>query len=166
MSISKIINSLFNKILYRIVRLLENSKKVHNLKRFGSVGLNFDLDANVFIWSHGKINIGNNCSIRQFAVLYGGGGITIGDRVRIGIDAKILSVTHDFSIDNFNEIDIYKPVVIGNRVWIGAGATILPGVIIGNNVIIATNAVITKNVPDDEIWAGVPAKCIKRYRPK
>jgi maltose O-acetyltransferase len=162
MKIKNNISSLFNIVLHRFVLLLDNSKKVHNLKRLGSAGLNLDIDANVFIWSHGKIHIGDNCSIRPFCVLYGGGGITMGDRVRIGADVKIITVSHDFTVDNFNEINIYKPVFIGNRVWIGAGATILPGVVIGNNVVIASNAVVTKNVPDNEIWAGVPAICIKK----
>ena len=56
---------------------------------------------------------------------------------------------------------IAKPVTIGNDVWIGANCTILPGVTIGNNVVVAAGAVVTKDVPDNCVVGGVPAKIIK-----
>ena len=56
---------------------------------------------------------------------------------------------------------IAKPVTIGNDVWIGANCTILPGVTIGNNVVVAAGAVVTKDVPDNCVAGGVPAKIIK-----
>ena len=55
-----------------------------------------------------------------------------------------------------------KPITVGNDVWIGGNCTILPGVTIGNNVIIAAGAVVTKDIPDNCIAAGVPAKVIKQ----
>lgn len=54
-----------------------------------------------------------------------------------------------------------KPVTIGNDVWIGGNVTILPGVTIGNNVIVAAGAVVTKDVPDNSLVGGVPAKLIR-----
>lgn len=53
------------------------------------------------------------------------------------------------------------PVVIKNNVWVGEGVAIMPNVTIGENSIIATNAVVTKDVPDNCVVAGVPAKIIK-----
>ena len=55
-----------------------------------------------------------------------------------------------------------KPITVGNDVWIGGNCTILPGVTIGNNVIIVAGAVVTKDIPDNCIAAGVPAKVIKQ----
>lgn len=55
-------------------------------------------------------------------------------------------------------IDLYLG---GNDVWIGGNATILPGVTIGNNVVVAAGAVVTKDVPDNTLVGGVPAKKIK-----
>lgn len=46
--------------------------------------------------------------------------------------------------------------------WIGGNCTILPGVTIGNNVVMAAGAVVTKDVPDNCVVAGVPAKIIKK----
>jgi maltose O-acetyltransferase len=54
------------------------------------------------------------------------------------------------------------PVTIGNDVWIGGNCTILPGVTIGNNVVVAAGAVVTKDVPDNCLVAGVPAKVIRK----
>jgi maltose O-acetyltransferase len=54
-----------------------------------------------------------------------------------------------------------KPVRIGNDVWIGGNVTILPGVTIGNNVVVAAGAVINKDVPDNTLVCGVPARVIK-----
>ena len=54
-----------------------------------------------------------------------------------------------------------KPVFIGNDVWIGGRVTILPGVHIGNHSIIGAGSVVTKDVPDNVIVGGAPAKVIK-----
>ena len=53
-----------------------------------------------------------------------------------------------------------KPVVMGKKVWIGANCTLLPGVTIGDNAIIAAGAVVTKDVEENTIVGGVPAKKI------
>ena len=55
-----------------------------------------------------------------------------------------------------------KPVTIGNNVWIGGRAVINPGIHVGNNVVIASGAVVTKNVPDNVVVGGNPAKIIKQ----
>ena len=58
-----------------------------------------------------------------------------------------------------------KPVRIGNDVWIGGNVTILPGVTIGNNVVVAAGAVVTKDIPDNTLVGGVPAKKIRDLEP-
>ena len=54
-----------------------------------------------------------------------------------------------------------KEIKIGDDVWIGANVTILPGVTIGNNVVIGAGAVVTKDIPDNSLAVGVPARVIK-----
>ncbi len=56
---------------------------------------------------------------------------------------------------------ISAPIVIGENVWVGTGARINKGVTIGNNSIIASNAVVTKDVPENSVAAGNPAKIVK-----
>ncbi len=64
-----------------------------------------------------------------------------------------------------NEIPVKeygKPVTIGDNVWIGGRAVINPGVTIGNNVVVASGVVVTKDIPDDVVVGGNPARIIKR----
>jgi acetyltransferase-like isoleucine patch superfamily enzyme len=56
---------------------------------------------------------------------------------------------------------ITKPIVIKRKAWIGAAATILPGVTIGENSVVAAGAVVSKDVPDNTIVGGIPAKVLK-----
>ena len=88
--------------------------------------------------------------------------VHIGDYVMIGQNTLITTVNHPITPKGRREhLGIGKPVTIGNDVWIGGNVTILPGVTIGNNVVIAAGAVVTKDVPDNCIIGGVPAKKIK-----
>ena len=112
----------------------------------------------------GKIRIGNNCSINPYCVLYGHGGLDIGNNVRIATHTIIIPANHIF-----NEIDkpIFKQgiekkgIKIEDDVWIGAGVKILDGIIIKKGSIIAAGSVITKSTVENGIYAGVPAKKIK-----
>lgn len=88
--------------------------------------------------------------------------VTIGDYVMIGPNTMISTVNHPISpMGRRKHLGIGKPVTIGNDVWIGGNVAIMPGVTIGNNVIIAGGAVVTKDVPDNCIVGGVPAKKIR-----
>ena len=59
-----------------------------------------------------------------------------------------------------SDYDSFGKVVIGNNVYIGNNACIMPGVTIGNNVVIGAASVVTKNVPDNVVIAGNPARII------
>ena len=127
-------------------------------------GENIALHQGVYLLSPDKIRIGNNVSIHPMCYIDATGGIDIGDDVSIAHGATIMSTTH-----KYNSIDI--PIKdqginmlrckINDDVWIGAKATILAGIEIGNGSIIAANAVITKNIIENQIVGGVPAKYIK-----
>ena len=78
-------------------------------------------------------------------------------------------ITHDGGVVVLNNLNLFdgkkmdkiSPVNIGNNVYIGTGAMIMPGVTIGNNVIIGAYAIVTKDIPDNTLAVGMPAKCIK-----
>lgn len=89
--------------------------------------------------------------------------VRIGNHVMIGPNTLITTVTHPLSPKaRRNYTALAKPVIIGSDVWIGGNVTILPGVTIGNNVVVAAGAVVTKDVPDNSLVGGVPARLIRR----
>lgn len=89
--------------------------------------------------------------------------ITLGENVHITRD--VLFVTHDGGTllfrDRFPDLEITAPIVLKDNVYIGVRSIILPGVTIGNNCIIAAGSIVSKDVPDNSIYGGVPAKFIK-----
>lgn len=87
--------------------------------------------------------------------------VRIGDHVMIGPNTLISTVNHPMTpMGRRKHLGIGSAVTIGNDVWIGGNATILPGVTIGNNVIVAAGAVVTKDIPDNTLVGGVPARKI------
>jgi acetyltransferase-like isoleucine patch superfamily enzyme len=112
------------------------------------------------------LNIGNNVGISN-TTIYVANKITIGDNVLIGGGCKIWD-TDFHSLDPYiriiknDEIINTKPIIIKNNVFIGGNSIILKGVTIGENSIVGAGSIVTKDVPKNEIWAGNPAKFIKK----
>lgn len=104
--------------------------------------------SNVTFFSRGKIEIGSDTFI--------GGGTRI-------YDTDFHSVFPRYRINcmDIEHIPV-KEVVVGKRVFIGSNVLILKGVHIGDESVIGAGSVVTKNVPQGEIWAGNPAKFIKK----
>ena len=93
------------------------------------------------------------------------GPVCIGNHVNLAQGITVTALNHNFE-DKTKRIDeqgiTTKPVIIGDDVWIGANAVILPGVTIGKHCVVAAGAVVTKDVPDNTIVGGMPAKEIKK----
>lgn len=113
----------------------------------------------------GWIRMGENCSVNPFAILYGHGGLDIGNNVRIAPQVVIAPMNHVYKVP---DVPIWQQAVTGkginieDDVWIGAGAIVLDGVKIGNGAVIGAGAVVTKDIPPYSIAVGVPAKVIKK----
>jgi acetyltransferase-like isoleucine patch superfamily enzyme len=113
-----------------------------------------------------NITLGNNSHINQFCCVWASENakIVIGSNVLMGPSAKLFSSNH-----NVEKLDVpmnslplvEKDIFIGDNVWIGANAVIVAGVKIGNNSIVAAGSVVTKEVPENVIVAGAPAKTVK-----
>lgn len=107
-----------------------------------------------------RLKLGKNITINKGATVFSAGLVEIEDDVLIGPDVKIISVNHDL-MDRHNKI-IFKKVTIKRNAWIGAGAIICPGVILGENCVVGAGAVVTKDVPENVVVGGSPARFIKK----
>lgn len=135
------------KDLYRIIyrKIVSKTNPVKYAKKIG-----VNITGEVYIY--GKIDWGTEPWI-----------ITIGDNVHITDGCDF--ITHDGGTLLFRkyvpDLEITKPISIGNDVYIGNHVILLPGVNVGNNVIIAAGAVVTRDIPDNSVYGGVPARFIK-----
>ncbi|MBB1079227.1 sugar O-acetyltransferase [Limosilactobacillus sp. STM2_1] len=107
-----------------------------------------------------NLKIGKHVFINSGAMFTDLGGIELADNVLIAPNVTIVSVNHPLAPSERRQVEL-KPVLIKENAWIGANATVLPGVTIGKNAVVAAGAVVTKDVPDNAVVAGVPAKVIK-----
>lgn len=108
-----------------------------------------------------NIHIGERVFINSGCRMQDQAGIYIGDDCLIGHNAVFATLNHDINPEHRGDLHP-KPIHLGNKVWLGANVTILQGVTIGDGAIVAAGAVVTKDVPENTVVAGIPAKVIKK----
>lgn len=124
------------------------------------IGENFRMFTPFYADFGRNTHIGSNVFINSGCHFQDQGGIYIDDDALIGHNVVLATVNHD--LNPYDRRNHYAPIRIGKRVWIGSKATILQGVTIGNGAVVAAGAVVTKDVPENTVVGGVPAKVIKR----
>lgn len=154
----------------RLTRLFNTSLETDTNQRtqllkelLGSTGENLYIEP-TFRCDYGyNIHVGQNFYANFDCVFLDVCEIRIGDNCMIAPGVHIYTATHPLnSIERISGAEYGKPVTIGDNVWIGGRAVINPGVTIGNNVVIASGAVVTKDVPDNVVVGGNPARIIKQ----
>lgn len=128
------------------------------------IGKGVVIYSDVWIAPGRNLIVGDEVDLAKGVLITTSGGVKIGDRTLIGYGTQILSANH--RIPRVGERipvsgDVFAPVTIGSDCWIGAGCIILPGVSIGDGAIVGAGSVVTKNVEENAIAAGVPAKLIR-----
>lgn len=144
-------------------------KNVGKIKLGNKVFLNSYPDGDLYrtgLFTHYKnamISIGDNC-IFNGTIIHCNTKVSIGSFCMFGPGTKIVdNDSHRISTDiserrkSSNSIPIY----IGDNVWVGMNSLILKGVSIGKNSIVGAHSVVTKNIPENVLVAGNPAKIIK-----
>ncbi|CAM3541065.1 maltose acetyltransferase domain-containing protein [Cytobacillus oceanisediminis] len=153
----------------RLVRLINQTTEIEGDKRigllkelFGSTGDNLFLEP-TFRCDYGyNIHVGENFFANFECVILDVCEVRIGNNCMLAPGVHIYTAAHPLNPTERNSgREFGKPVTIGNNVWIGGGAIINPGVNIGDNVVIASGAVVTKDVPENVVVGGNPAKIMK-----
>ena len=107
-----------------------------------------------------NIHVGQNVFINACCHFQDHGGVTIGDGCQIGHNVVFATLNHGLSPETRGTTSP-APIVLRENVWVGSNSTILQGVTIGRNAIVAAGAVVTKDVPDNAIVGGVPARILR-----
>lgn len=113
-----------------------------------------------------EVNASDPASVRIYGKVDFGSEpwiISLGRNVYLTDGVKFL--THDGATllfrDRIPDLEITKPISLGNNVYLGNNVLLLPGVTVGDNVVVGAGAVVTKNIPSNEVWAGCPAEKIE-----
>ena len=118
-----------------------------------------------------NIHFGKGCFVNYNCTFLDCAPITLEDGVWVGANVTIATPCHPFLSDErlpqqypdgFHDLEYAKPIHIGSGSWICSSATICGGVTIGKNCIVAAGAVVNRDVPDNCIVAGVPAKVLRK----
>lgn len=153
----------------RLTRLYNQTFETEDAKRkellqelLGSTGKHYYIEPD-FRCDYGyNIHVGENFYANFDCVMLDVCEIRIGDNCLLGPGVHIYTAAHPLDAHaRISGAEYGKPVTIGHNVWIGGKAIINPGVRIGNNVVIASGAVVTKDVPDNIVVGGNPARIIK-----
>jgi len=141
---------------------------------FGHVGQRLTINGTFSAVYGAHIEVGDDVFINGNCTFQDSNRITLGNRVIIAPDVKLYCGAHSLdATQRFGTrpdgsrylITTTKPISIGDDVWIGGNVTIIGGVHIGNNVVVGAGAVVTKDVPDNTVVVGVPARVIKPLAP-
>lgn len=115
----------------------------------------------MFIDCGNRVNLGKNVYANHNLTMMSVGTITIDDGVMMGPGVGLFT-------DNYEPNDIRKistkEIHIKKNAWLGARVNVAPGVTIGENAIVGTGAVVTRDIPDNAVAVGVPAKVIKYHK--
>lgn len=155
--------SLFYKSFLRAYLLDKenNYRKSFNIHPASWIG---DIEHTVF---QGNISLGANSYFNSGRIVTGPNSkVIIGEWCAIGYNVSILALTHDVNEPTGPTNKRPQPerdILIGSNVWIGSNVFIRDGVKIGDNSIIGANSLVIKDVPEQAIVGGIPAKLI-RYK--
>jgi maltose O-acetyltransferase len=148
----------------------------------GRVFLDTDVVVQEGVWVRGGLTMGPKAQIGRECVIQGPvtiGGSTmvshrseilaqtsIGSNCSIGPGVKFLSMAHELGSENLRAGNFFsKPIRVGDGAWVGAYSVVLGGVTIGKGAVVGAGSLVTKDVPDNHLAMGHPAKVVKKLGP-
>lgn len=112
-----------------------------------------------------NVRLGANVNLNGM-VVYGAGGLVIGDNFHSGRDCKIITENHRYEDADevpYDSRKVYRPVTIGDNVWLGDNVIVCPGATIGDGAVIGAGSIVTGSIEPLAVAVGNPARPVK-YR--
>lgn len=152
---------IFGKLVFRLTPRPCFGLRRAILRCFGAkVGRNVNIYPSALIYFPWNLEIGDDSSIGEWALIYNLGTITIGERTTISQRAHLCAGTHDYKDA---AMPLMKPPInVGDEVWVCADSFVGPKVNIASRAIVAAASVVVKDVACNNIVGGNPAKFIKK----
>ncbi len=135
-------------------------------KAFKFLGKRVSIKDSVIIEGVEDVHVSDDVALADYIHIWAYGGVYIGDRVIIGSNTTISTITHNYESPVMHGTLVMKPIYIENDVWIGSNVKILPGIRIGEGSVLGAGSVVTKDIPPLSIAVGNPAKVIKKRNPQ
>ena len=130
---------------------------------FGKTGKNCYIEPTLTCSYGYHMFVGNDFFANSNCLFMDDAKITFGDHVFIGPNCQFYTAHHPIHWKNRNgKLEKAMPITVGDNVWFGGSCVVLPGVTIGNNVVIGAGSVVTRDIPDDVIAVGNPARILRR----
>jgi len=153
-------------LFQKINSLTEEDKELRQKLMYdllGSVGKDLWIEPPFYCDYGYNIKVGDKVFMNYNCCILDVMEVEMGSNILVGPGVQIYTATHPIEAKKRAEwLEYAKPISIGNDVWIAGGAIICPGVTIGNGVVIGAGAVVIKDVPENVLVGGNPAKIIKQ----
>ena len=128
----------------------------------GKTGKNFWIEQDFWCDYGYNIEIGDNFYANHNLTILDCAKVTFGDNILIGPNCSFFTPEHPLDVKTRNSgVEYAREIKVGSNVWFGGNVTVLSGVTIGDNSVIGAGSVVTKDIPENVVVAGNPAKIIK-----
>lgn len=149
---------------FNLIRPHEEERQRELLERLlGKIGKSCKIVAPFFCDYGYNIELGENFFANHNLVILDCAKVKFGKNVFVGPDCGFHTAAHPLNVEErIAGLEYAYPITVGDNVWFGAGVHVMPGITIGNNSVIAAGAVVTKDVPDNVLVGGVPARILRK----
>ncbi len=143
----------------------DNTRAQHETlqKLFGSMGEKIEITPPFYCDYGFNITLGNSIFMNFNCIILDPGPVVIEDNVMFGPSVSLYTATHPVEAqERLKGPELGYAITIRENAWLGGNCVVCPGITVGRNAVVAAGAIVTKDVPDNVVVAGNPARIIKK----